>query len=285
MRGRTVALLAIPSVLFLSAVLDWPHSNANKARMFVQETGALKTLQTLNTAQVQYNSQFGRYARSLAELGPPACNLIPADLAGGEKQGYIFTLAATPQGYSIQAVPVAFGSTGSRTFYTDQSLVIRENYGPEPAAAHSKEAGHGVAIPTPSSIGAILDRSMHIEWNRSRMHAQETAALKALQTLNTAQVQYNCRFGRYARSLTELGPSAANLIPASLAAGENQGYRFTLTGTPQGYTIQAVPMAFGSTGSRNFCTDQSLIRRENYSPEPATSDSQEVGSATKQPQD
>ena len=33
-----------------------------------------------------------------------------------------------------------------------------------------------------------------------------------------------------------------------MASGEKQGYRFTLTGTPIGYTISAVPIAFGSTG-------------------------------------
>jgi hypothetical protein len=47
----------------------------------------------------------------------------------------------TPQGYTIQAVPVAFGATGSRTFYGDQSLILRENYGLEPATANSKKVG------------------------------------------------------------------------------------------------------------------------------------------------
>jgi len=45
------------------------------------------------------------------------------------------------EGYSIQAVPMVFGSTGSRTFYADQSLAIHQNYCPEPAMAYSKEFG------------------------------------------------------------------------------------------------------------------------------------------------
>jgi len=113
------------------------------------ETAALRAIQTLNTAQVQYNSQFGRFAQSLTELGPPAsgtanasaADLISGDLAAGEKQGYRFTLTGTPTGYTITAVPTAFGSTGSRTFYSDQSLMIRENYGQEPATARSPEVG------------------------------------------------------------------------------------------------------------------------------------------------
>ena len=40
---------------------------------------------------------------------------------------------------SINAVPVAFGSTGSRTFYSDQSMSIRQNAGQEPAGPSSPE--------------------------------------------------------------------------------------------------------------------------------------------------
>ena len=67
--------------------------------------------------------------------------MIPPDLAGGEKQGYKFTMTATLEGHSIQAVPVVFGSTGSRSFYSDQSLLIRQNHSPEPATAYSEETG------------------------------------------------------------------------------------------------------------------------------------------------
>jgi hypothetical protein len=112
--------------------------------MYAQETAALRDLQIVRTAQVQYNSQFGRYARSLTELGPSGSNLISASLAGGEMQGYKFTMTATAEGYSMQAVPVVFGSTGSRSFYADQSLVIRENYGSEPATAYSRQVGSGL---------------------------------------------------------------------------------------------------------------------------------------------
>ena len=68
-----------------------------------------------------------------------------------------------------------------------------------------------------------------------------------------------------------------------MASGEKQGYRFTVTGTPSGYTITAVPIAFGSTGSRTFFSDQSLVARENYGQEPATANSREVGSAAAKP--
>jgi len=142
MSGRAVALFAVVGIptLFYSGI-PLGERSPYKSRKYTQETAALRNLQVIGTAQVQYNSQFGRYARSLSELGPSASNLIPADLAGGEKQGYRFSLSETPQGYSAQAVPVAFGATGSRTFYGDQSLILRQNYCPEPATGNSKEIG------------------------------------------------------------------------------------------------------------------------------------------------
>ena len=68
--------------------------------------------------QVQYQSQYGRYATSLAELGPPqsgqpgpaAADLIGSDLSEGEKQGYKFTVTGTPGGYVINANPVTYGT-------------------------------------------------------------------------------------------------------------------------------------------------------------------------------
>ena len=96
---------------------------------------------------MQYNSQFGRYATSLTELGPPAsggpsasaADLIGTDLAQGDKSQYKFTMTGTPGGYIVNAQPATYGSSGSRAFYSDQSMVIRENYGPEPATPASKE--------------------------------------------------------------------------------------------------------------------------------------------------
>ena len=64
---------------------------------------------------------------------------VPGDLALGDKTGYIFTVTGTKEGYAVTAVPKVFNSTGRRTFFSDQTLVIRENWGAEPATAQSKE--------------------------------------------------------------------------------------------------------------------------------------------------
>ncbi|MBZ5578022.1 MAG: prepilin-type N-terminal cleavage/methylation domain-containing protein [Acidobacteriia bacterium] len=140
-----IELLIVVAIILIIITIALPK--LSRARMYSQETAALAAIRTLHTAQVQYNSQFGRYATSLAELGPPtsgnanasAADLIGNDLSGGEKSGYKFTLTGSQGGYTINANPIAFNSSGSRTFYSDQSMVVRENYGPEPATPTSKE--------------------------------------------------------------------------------------------------------------------------------------------------
>jgi hypothetical protein len=49
-------------------------------------------------------------------------------------------MTGTPGGYIINANPENFNSSGSRTFFSDQSMVIRQNYGQEPATVNSPDA-------------------------------------------------------------------------------------------------------------------------------------------------
>ena len=115
--------------------------------MNARETAVMGAVRTIHTAQTQYNSQFGRFATTLAELGPPAsgqegpaaANLIPTDLATGIKGGFKFVLEITPTGYRVIATPVAFNRDGRRSFYSDQTMVLRQNWGPDPATATSPE--------------------------------------------------------------------------------------------------------------------------------------------------
>src|SRR5215468_7250133 len=133
-----IELLIVIAIILIIITIALPK--LNRARMYSQETAAIGAIRTLHTAQVQYTSQYGRFATSLVELGPPAsggptpaaADLIGTDLSQGEKSGYKFTMTGNPSGYVIVAVPVAYNATGSRTFYSDQTMVIRENNGPEP---------------------------------------------------------------------------------------------------------------------------------------------------------
>jgi type IV pilus assembly protein PilA len=142
-----IELLIVIAIILIIITIAMPK--LTNAKKFAQETAALKAIQTIHAAEVQYNSQYSRYAVSLTELGPPqsgasspaAADLIGNDLANGTKQGYKFTVAGNQGGYVVNAVPVNFGTDGNKTFYSDQSMVIRSNDGPEPATATSKEIG------------------------------------------------------------------------------------------------------------------------------------------------
>jgi len=136
-----IELLIVITIILI--IITFAVPKLQKAHMFAQETAAVVAVKTIHTVQVQYLSQYGRYAASLTELGPPAsgaaspaaADLIDSVLAGGEKQGYKFTLTGTPGGYTVLAVPDSYNGTGSKTLFSDQSMVIHEHFGPEPATA------------------------------------------------------------------------------------------------------------------------------------------------------
>ena len=89
-----------------------------------------------------YMSTYSRgVPAALAQLGPPAAltepgpdgaDLLFADLAGGRKDGYVFEYVAsdndgdgTLDAYQVSASPIEYRKTGTRSFFTDKSGVIR----------------------------------------------------------------------------------------------------------------------------------------------------------------
>ena len=141
-----IELLIVIAIILIIAAIAIPKLTVARRSAF--EMAAIRTLHTLNTAQVQYFSTYGRYASTLNELGPTpggaapspaASDLIPGDLASGLSSGYVFTMVGTPAGYTINADPQVYEVTGARTFYTDHTNVIRQHLGNEPAAAGDAE--------------------------------------------------------------------------------------------------------------------------------------------------
>ncbi len=145
-RGFSLVELLI-AVAIIGIILAAAIPTLMTAHHGASETVVIRELQTIHQAQLQYFSQFGDYASTLLQLGPPAngvlgphgAKLIPASLASGEKNGYIFTLTKTPTGYAVNANPKVFGKNGNRTFYVDEDGVVRENRGQEPATVNSPE--------------------------------------------------------------------------------------------------------------------------------------------------
>lgn len=140
-----IELLIVIAIILIILTIAVPRLSV--AQMNAREMAVVREIQTVNTAQAQYMSQFGKFAASMAELGPPAsggpgpaaADLIPGSLSSGEKDGYSFILAATPSGYSLTVNPKVYNTTGRRTFYSDQNMIIHQNWSAEPANASSPE--------------------------------------------------------------------------------------------------------------------------------------------------
>ncbi|MDE0101976.1 MAG: prepilin-type N-terminal cleavage/methylation domain-containing protein [Bryobacterales bacterium] len=134
-----IELLIVIAIILIISAIAIPRITSTK-RM-ANEVAAIRACQAINTAQIQYFAQFGRYASTLNELGPPtagaqptpdAAALMDENLVDGIHLGYAFSMIGTPAGYSLNADPQSPDS-GTRTFYTDHSTTVRHRYGGEPA--------------------------------------------------------------------------------------------------------------------------------------------------------
>ncbi len=134
-----IELLIVVAIILIIAAIAIP--NLLRSKMAANEASAVGSLRSLNTACVTYSTTYGNYPAALSNLAPAspatstAADLIDSVLSSGTKSGYKFAYATpgtTPGGsagttYDITAVPVTPGTTGQRTFFTDQSGVIRNN--------------------------------------------------------------------------------------------------------------------------------------------------------------
>jgi type IV pilus assembly protein PilA len=136
-----IELLIVIAIILIILAVALPKLTS--ARRYAQEMAAVKAINTIHTAETQYYSQYGNYATSLTQLGPPAsgtpgpsgAELIDRDLASGEKGGFRFVIQQTQTGYALQVNPVAFGTGGTHTYFSDQSMSIHQHNGQETATA------------------------------------------------------------------------------------------------------------------------------------------------------
>ena len=143
-----IELLIVVAIILIIAAVAIPKMNSQL--MQAREMAAIREIGTIHQGQTQYYSQFGHFAASLTELGPPAsgaagpaaADLIPASLTkAGRKSGHVFTVSLSSTGYAITVTPEQFGSSGRRNFYSDQTFVVRESWTAEPATPQSPELG------------------------------------------------------------------------------------------------------------------------------------------------
>src|SRR5712692_8854178 len=135
-----IELLIVVAIILIIAAIAIP--NLLKARMSANESSAAGSMRTYNTAMVAYATQCptNGFPAAVANIAPGVGNCTAANLVdqvlGGQtvpalvKSGYIFAyVAGAPNNgiigsYTINADPVTCGSTGIKTFFTNETAVI-----------------------------------------------------------------------------------------------------------------------------------------------------------------
>ena len=105
-----VAAIAIPNLL--------------AARMAANEGSSLYSLRMISEAEARYYGENQKYG-SLEELASQG--MIDPVLGKGVRNGYRFTVEvkSLEPGFEAFSVPVTYQRTGRRSFYMDESSVIR----------------------------------------------------------------------------------------------------------------------------------------------------------------
>jgi type IV pilus assembly protein PilA len=126
-----IELLIVVAIILIIAAIAVP--NLLKARISANEASAVSSLHAVITAEITYStiSSPSGFSQTLLALGPAQGDYIDSNLASGQKSGYTFTYApigvAPYPAYTFNADPIIRSVTGQRSFYTDQTNVMRVN--------------------------------------------------------------------------------------------------------------------------------------------------------------
>ena len=138
-----IELLIVVAIILIIAAIAIP--NLLRAKIAANESSAVSSLRTINTAEVTYSSSWGAgYAAGVDNLGgvapcgpataAAACIIDSAlSVAPYTKSGYVFVAVGnTPvnginDGFEANASPVVVDVTGKRAFCSDQTGVLRAN--------------------------------------------------------------------------------------------------------------------------------------------------------------
>jgi type IV pilus assembly protein PilA len=136
-----IELLIVVAIILIIAAIAIP--NLLRSRMAANESSAVGSLRTINTAEVTFATTYPAqgFAPTIAALGgaapctaatvAAACLIDDVLSTTAKKSGYSFTavgVGALPMvTYTSTALPTIIGQSGQRAFCSDQSGVIRYN--------------------------------------------------------------------------------------------------------------------------------------------------------------
>lgn len=128
-KGFTLVEMTIV-VAIIALILAIAVPNLLRAKISANETASIASLHTIGIACENYRLDQAApdYPASLATLSGATPPYIDSALGSTRKQGYSFTYArVSASQYTCTAAPQTASVTGSRTFYLDQTGVIRLN--------------------------------------------------------------------------------------------------------------------------------------------------------------
>ena len=133
-----IELLIVVAIILIIAAIAIP--NLLRSRIAANESSAVGSMRSINTAQVTYASSYPDigFGQNLTVLGPGSGtvnsssaglidNVLGCSAQPCNKSGYKFSVSGTTSAYATGGDPITPGQTGQRYFYSDGSGVIRYN--------------------------------------------------------------------------------------------------------------------------------------------------------------
>ena len=142
-----IELLIVVAIILIIAAIAIP--NLLRARIAANESSAVSSIRTLNSAEAAYQSAFPSvgFASTIASLGPSASTgcttpassnaclvdwvVAQATAAGSAKSGYYFVetdgsvVGGVLAGYTLDGLPASVNQSGVRGFCSNADAVIR----------------------------------------------------------------------------------------------------------------------------------------------------------------
>ncbi|MDA2934265.1 prepilin-type N-terminal cleavage/methylation domain-containing protein [Acidobacteria bacterium AH-259-D05] len=133
-----IELLIVVAIISIIASIAIPNLLQSKAA--ANEASAINSVRNIVTAQIAYSVTVGsgNYAGDLDKLEDEG--LIDNELGSGTKEGYTFSVEGGST-FNVNARPINYGSTGTRSFYADETGVIRYTTTDAPATSASPALG------------------------------------------------------------------------------------------------------------------------------------------------
>jgi hypothetical protein len=124
MKYKLTGLLLVTVIVLPLAACSQNQQSPKQSVMVTaaNETAAVTRMRAIAQAEAQYMTMSGGEYASLEQL---IAKRYVNDPSSGKLTGYRFDVQAKPTHFEITAVPEKFGVTGTRSFYVDETNVLR----------------------------------------------------------------------------------------------------------------------------------------------------------------